>query len=80
MARSFGAGGFSDSGLRRVPRAQGMAGVASVLAARTDFIQRGVFVIAAILLVCCSWPDINLHLQCGGVLAAIWAFSGRPWG
>jgi len=43
-------GAFSDSGLRRVPRVHGSAGIALVLATIADFIQRGVLVIFVILL------------------------------
>jgi len=50
MARGWGAGDLSDSGLRFVPRIHGIAGIGWLLVAMAVVIQRGVFVMGVVLL------------------------------
>ena len=76
MARGLATVCFSESGLRRLPRAQGRAGVGSVLAAMTDFIQRGVLVIGSSFHGLCRLPRSTLYPHCGRVLDAFMVFCG----
>jgi hypothetical protein len=73
-----GAGGVRRlAGRRRVLRVQGRETVSVVLAARTDFSQRGVFVMASAP-VSAARPHDLLQAGSPGIAAAVWPAGAAP--